>query len=80
MKMFATELRDKMVMSAEGKYIGTLDNCVVDTNTGKVHHILLYPAEDVDPSGYRQDSQGRIVLPFNKVKSAKDVIVLAPLD
>ncbi len=79
MKMFASDLWEKNVMSSDGKFLGTVDNLVCDTKTGKILHILIIPSEELDLDKYRLDSQERVVLPFEKVKSAKDVVVMAPL-
>jgi sporulation protein YlmC with PRC-barrel domain len=79
MKVFATELQGRTVMSTEGKIIGTLENFVVDTKDGEVHHVLVLPDESVDVTKFRVDAQGRLVLPFKKLKSAKDVVVMGPL-
>ncbi|HDD59535.1 MAG: PRC-barrel domain-containing protein [Thermoplasmata archaeon] len=79
MKIFAEELRNKEIYSSDGLKLGIIDNLVVDTKTGKVLHILVWPAETVDMTRFRVDSQQRIVLPFNKIKSIKDVVIMAPL-
>ena len=80
MKIFATELQGKVVMSNDGKLLGDVDNLVVNTTNGDIKHLLLRPGEGIDPKDYKVDRQGRIVLPFKKVKSVKDVIVLGPLE
>jgi sporulation protein YlmC with PRC-barrel domain len=66
------------VLSADGTILGTVDNFVVDTKSGAVHHMLVMPDQNLDPRRYKTDSQGRLVLPFDKVKSVKDVVVMAP--
>jgi sporulation protein YlmC with PRC-barrel domain len=80
MKIFATELTGKVVMSNDGKLLGDVDNIVINTSNGDIKHLLLRPGEGIDPNEYKTDRQGRIVLPFKKVKSVKDVIVLGPLE
>ena len=49
------------------------------TKDGEVHHVLVQPHEEVDLSKFRLDSENRLVIPFKKLKSAKDVIVMGPL-
>ena len=80
MRFFANDVQDKYVMSNDGKYLGTVDNLVVDTKSGKVLHILVIPSEEVDIRKFRMDSMDRLVLPFKKVKSIKDVIIMSALD
>ncbi|MBN1389369.1 MAG: PRC-barrel domain-containing protein [Candidatus Thermoplasmatota archaeon] len=80
MRFFASDVQDKYVMSSDGKYLGTVDNLVVDTRSGKVLHLLVIPSEEVDIKKFKMDSKDRMVLPFKNVKSIKDVIIMSPLD
>ena len=79
MKVFVTELQGKTIMSAEGKILGQVDNVVVDTRSGDLQHLLVIPTEEMDTRDFKTDRTGRVVLPFQKIKSVKDVIVLKPL-
>lgn len=79
MKIMATSMVEKQVLSADGRKIGWVSNIVVDTKSGEIMHLLVIPDETVDPRDYKLDTQNRIVLPFSKVKSMKDVVVMAPL-
>jgi sporulation protein YlmC with PRC-barrel domain len=79
MKVFITELQGKNIMTADGKYLGQVDNVVVDTNSGELQHLLVIPTEEIDIRDYKTDRTGRVVLPFSKIKSMKDVIILKPL-
>ncbi|MGC8663205.1 MAG: PRC-barrel domain-containing protein [Thermoplasmata archaeon] len=76
MKKFITELRGKTVMTTEGMILGTIDNFVINTDTGEIQHILVVPSEDLEVRGYQTDAQGRLILPFKSMKSVKDVVVL----
>ncbi len=76
MKKFISELRGKTVMTNDGIILGTIDNFVIDTDTGEVHHLLVVPSEDLEVRGYETDAQGRLILPFKSMKSVKDVVVL----
>lgn len=78
-KKFVTDLRGKTIMSATGDILGIIDNFVVDTNKGHINHVLVAPTEHLDLSKYTRDSLERLVLPFDKIKSVKDVVVMAPL-
>lgn len=82
MKFFSNDILGKEVLSSDGKHLGYVNNLVADTKSGKVLHLLLEPdpEQEVDYRRYRVDSQNRIVLPFNKVKSIKDVVIMAGLD
>lgn len=79
MKRFVTELLGKQVMTTEGKILGAIDNMIVDTKSGELAHLLVIPDPNIDPRAYRRDSQNRLVLPFDKLKAVRDVVVIGPL-
>ena len=76
MKKFATELRGKTVMTNDGQILGMIENFVVDTNSGELHHVLVIPAEEIETRLYKTDAQGRLVLPFQNMRAVKDVVVM----
>jgi sporulation protein YlmC with PRC-barrel domain len=76
MKRFATELRGKTVMTNDGQILGTIDNFIVNTKSGKLSDVLVMPAENVAPKGFKTDPEGRFVLPFKGMRSVKDVVVM----
>jgi sporulation protein YlmC with PRC-barrel domain len=76
LRRFATELRGKTVMTNDGQILGMIENFVVDTSTGELHHVLVIPAEEIEPRLYKTDAQGRLVLPFRNMKAVRDVVVM----
>jgi sporulation protein YlmC with PRC-barrel domain len=76
MKKFATELRGKTVMTNDGRIIGMIDNFVADTKSGELQHVLVIPAEEIEPRLYQTDAQGRLILPFTSMRSVRDVVVM----
>ncbi|MEE8183117.1 MAG: PRC-barrel domain-containing protein [Thermoplasmata archaeon] len=76
MKRFATELRGKTVMTNDGQILGMIENFIIDTKTGKLHDVLVIPAEEVETRLFKTDPQGRIILPFTGMKAIKDVVVM----
>ena len=76
MKITENELRGKTVMSEEGLYLGVMRNTTVDSKTGTLESILVEPSDDIDPRLYHLDNQGRLVFPFDSIKSVKDVIII----
>jgi sporulation protein YlmC with PRC-barrel domain len=76
MKITENELRGKTVMSEEGLYLGIMRNTTVDSKTGELLNLLVEPSDDIDPRLYHLDNQGRLVFPFNTIKSVKDVIII----
>lgn len=76
MKLTENELRGKTVMTEEGLYLGVMRNTTVDTKTGGLIGILVEPSDDVDPRLYHLDNEGRLVFPFDSIRSVKDVIII----
>ncbi len=75
MKMFATELRGKTVMTEDGQILGVLADFIVDTRSGKIESLLVQPAEAVEPRLFKVDPEGRLILAFRSMKAVRDVIV-----
>ncbi|UCB58863.1 MAG: PRC-barrel domain-containing protein [Thermoplasmatales archaeon] len=63
-------------MTEEGLYLGIMRNTTVDTKTGELVGILVEPSDDVDPRLYHLDNDGRLVFPFDSIRSVKDVIII----
>jgi sporulation protein YlmC with PRC-barrel domain len=76
LRRFATELRGKTVMTNDGQILGMIENFIVDTSTGELHHVLVIPAEEIEPRLYKTDAQGRLVLPFQNMRAVRDVVVM----
>lgn len=75
-KKFATELRGKTVMTNDGRILGMIENFMVDTRTGELEHVLVIPAEEIEPRLFKTDAQGRLILPFNEMRAIRDVVVM----
>ncbi|MEW6069537.1 MAG: PRC-barrel domain-containing protein [Candidatus Thermoplasmatota archaeon] len=76
MKMFATALKGKRVLTTEGEELGEIDSVVADIKSGGLEHLLIRPVEAVDARLFKTDSEGRLVLPFSGIKSVKDVVIM----
>jgi len=75
MKLFATELRGKTVMTEDGQILGVLTDFIMDTKSGKIASMLVSPAEGIEPRLFKTDAEGRLILSFKTMKAVKDVIV-----
>ncbi len=75
MKLFATELRGKTVMTEDGQILGVLSDFIMDTKTGKIASMLVSPTENVEARLFKTDAEGRLILSFKTMKAVKDVIV-----
>ena len=76
MKSLFTALQGKAVMTKEGEMLGTCEDFIADSRTGKLSFMLIKPSETVEPRLYKQDAQGRIMLPFKTMQAVRDVIVV----
>ena len=75
MKLFATELKGKTVMTEDGQILGVLSDFIMDTKTGKIASVLVSPSDNVEPRLFKTDAEGRLILSFKAMKAVKDVIV-----
>ena len=75
MKLFATELRGKTVMTEDGQILGVLSDFIMDPQTGQLAAILVRPSEGGEPRLFKPDAEGRLILSFKSMKAVKDVIV-----
>ncbi len=75
MKLFATELKGKTVMTEDGQILGVLADFIMDTKTGKISSILVSPSETVEARLFKVDPAGRLILSFKSMKAVRDVIV-----
>ena len=75
MKLFATELKGKTVMTEDGQILGILTDFIVDTRSGRIEMLLVNPAENVETRLFKTDPQGRLLLGFKTMRAVKDVIV-----
>jgi sporulation protein YlmC with PRC-barrel domain len=74
-KLFATELKGKTVMTEDGQLLGVLADFIMDTRSGRIESLLVTPAEGVEPRLFKVDPEGRLVLAFRSMKAIRDVIV-----
>ena len=80
MKLFATELKGKTVMTEDGQILGVLADFIMDTKSGKIASMLVSPAEGIEPRLFKTDPEGRLILSFKTMKAVKDVIVTTLAD
>lgn len=76
MRKFSGDLIKKSVMTLEGELIGTVDNIVVDTETGVIKSVLVTPSGANRYSEFSMDKTGRYMIPLKSMRSFKDVFVV----
>jgi sporulation protein YlmC with PRC-barrel domain len=77
MKIMASDLRGKTVMSDEGLMLGRLRNILINEHNGDLTHVLVEPGEDVDTRLFKRDKRGYLVFDFGSVRNVRDVIVVS---
>ncbi len=75
MRRFMTELLGKRMMTSDGSMVGTVDDLLIDHQTGEIEFVLVMPDGD-SRSFLGVDEQGRVIVPFTEMKSLKDVLVM----
>ena len=63
-KVTRYELLGKTVMTGNGNVLGTLEEIVIDTETGEMKYILV---RGDNPTGQKIDSKGRAVYAFSRM-------------
>ena len=65
-KLLRNEIIGKTVMTSNGTVLGTLDEMVIDTETGEIKYILVR-SDPRKGTGQKIDSKGRTVYTFSKM-------------
>ncbi len=76
MKVLATELKGKTVMSDDGLMLGRLRNVTMNDATGELSDVLIEPSGDVDPRLFKRDDRGYLIFPFQNVQAVRDVVIV----
>ena len=75
--VLARNLLDKAVMGSDGTELGTLSTMTVDTETGRLHDLVVTPRNDTDAQiDLDRDDEGRYTVPIGSVQAVKDHIVV----
>lgn len=75
-KKFLLDVLDKSVVTTTGQMIGTLNNLVMNRDSGEVVNILVEPSDDQTLTFLDRDAQGRYILPLRSIRSMEDVVVV----
>lgn len=62
-------------MTEDGQLLGVLEDFLVETKTGRIHSLLVQPAESVEARLFKTDTKGRLILSFRSMKAVRDVVV-----
>lgn len=75
-RMITDELLGKTAMNQGGYPLGTVDDFVIDTETGEVKYILVKLGSSVRP-GQQMDDKGRGVYSFVSLKVTGNNVIIS---
>jgi len=75
MEIRLSDLRDKQVTTVSGERLGYITNVILDSTSGKLKTLVISSDGDV-PNGYKVDSENMLNIPFETVRSVKDMVMV----
>ena len=75
MEIRLSDLRDKQVTTVSGERLGYITNVILDSTSGKLKTLVISSDGEV-PSGYKIDSENMLNIPFETVRSVKDMVMV----
>ncbi len=74
-EMFSEELIGKSAMTSGGYPIGTIEDIVIDTETGELKYLLVRPSAGIGTQ--KTDGKGRAVISVNTMKLSGNTIIVS---
>ena len=74
-EMFSEEIIGKSAMTSGGYPIGTIEDIVIDTETGELKYLLVRPMTGVGTQ--KTDGKGRAVISVNTMKLSGNTIIVS---
>ena len=75
MEIRLSDLRDKQVTTVSGERLGYITNVILDSSSGKLKTLVISSDGEV-PNGYKIDSENMLNIPFETVRSVKDMVMV----
>ena len=75
MEIRLSDLRDKQVTTVSGERLGYIANVILDSTSGKLKTLVISSDGEV-PDGYKIDSENMLNIPFETVRSVKDMVMV----
>ena len=75
MEIRLSDLRDKQVTTVSGERLGYITNVILDSTSGKLKTLVISSDGEV-PEGYKIDSENMLNIPFETVRSVKDMVMV----
>ena len=75
-EILAENLSGKAVMGSDGAELGMLYNITMNIDTGRLENLIVDPTESYDGDDFELDSQGRPMIPVQRVQAVKDRMIV----
>ena len=75
MEIRLSDLRDKQVTTVSGERLGHIANVILDSRSGKLKTLVISSEGEI-PEGYEVDSENMLNIPFETVRSVKDMVMV----
>ena len=75
MEIRLSDLKDKQVTTVSGKRLGFIYNVILDSTSGELKTLVISSEGEI-PEGYQVDSDNMLNIPFETVRSVKDMVMV----
>lgn len=75
MEIRLSDLRDKQVTTVSGERLGHITNIILDSMSGELKTLVISSDGEI-PEGYEVDSENMLNIPFETVRSVKDMVMV----
>ena len=75
MEIRLSDLRDKQVTTVSGERLGHISNVILDSESGELKTLVISSEGEI-PEGYEVDSDNMLNIPFETVRSVKDLSLI----
>ncbi len=75
MEIRLSDLRDKQVTTVSGERLGFISNVILDSTSGKLKTLVIVSDGEI-PEEYTLESDNTLNIPFETVRSVKDMVMV----
>ena len=75
MEIRLSDLKDKQVTTVSGERLGFISNVILDSTSGELKTLVISSEGEI-PEGYQVDSDNKLNIPFETVRSVKDMVMV----
>ena len=75
MEIRLSDLKDKQVTTVSGERLGFISNVILDSTSGELKTLVISSEGEI-PEGYQVDSDNMLNIPFETVRSVKDMVMV----